>query len=91
MPALPTQHRTTRPLHIHTSTRAENETQKGHNRKNAHAESSSLVKHHQWRSMSETETINNPADTPTETHGGAVPTPEPEGVMLHVGKDKRGK
>lgn len=47
MPALPTQHRTTRPLHIHTSTRAENENQKGHNRKNAHVESTtSLVKRH---------------------------------------------
>ena len=57
MPALPTQRRTARPLHIHTSTRAENETQKGHNRKNAHAESSSLVKRHRWRPMSETETI----------------------------------
>lgn len=39
------------------SARAENETQKGHNRKSTHAESSSLVKRHRWRSMSGTETI----------------------------------
>lgn len=54
---MPAQHRTTRPLHIHTSTRAENESRKGHDRKNAHAESSSLVKRHQWRSMNGTETV----------------------------------
>ena len=70
MPALPTQHRTTRPSRIHTITRAENETQKGHNHKNAHAESSFLVKRHRWRPMSETETPQPHTEETQNTRGG---------------------
>lgn len=91
MPALPTQRRTACPLHIHTSTRAENETRKGHNRKDAHIEYLSLVKNHRWCSMSEYRD-NNPAGAPQryKTYGGAARTPEP-GRCWRTDKDKKKK